>query len=77
MCNLRVDLATITRDFDQPNGQFASDLARLAPMVEDGFLSIDGDILQIEERGRPLIRCVAAAFDAYLENSKARHSRAV
>ena len=77
MCNLRVDLAKITRDFDQPNGHFASDLARLAPMVEDGFLSIDGDILQIEERGRPLIRCVAAAFDAYLESSKARHSRAV
>jgi oxygen-independent coproporphyrinogen-3 oxidase len=46
-------------------------------MAEDGLVELAGPTVRITERGRPLIRSVAAVFDGYLASAPARHSRAV
>ena len=38
---------------------------------------IEGQRVTVTEAGRPFVRLVAAAFDAYLAKGTARHSRAV
>ena len=40
-------------------------------------LTIDGNRITVDERGRPYLRLIAATFDHYLANSRARHSVAV
>jgi oxygen-independent coproporphyrinogen-3 oxidase len=41
------------------------------------MVTIDGGHITVTEAGRPLIRLAASAFDSYLSQGKARHSRAV
>ena len=50
-------------------------LAHLDPFFEEGFLEKKGDSFIVTERGRPFIRNIASAFDAYLHNGK--FSRAI
>lgn len=56
---------------------YAPELAALAGHAADGLVEIDGGRLTVTERGRPLVRSVAAAFDRYLAPAEGRHSRAV
>ncbi len=76
MCELSVDLADAARKFGTTEA-FAAELAELAPMRDDGLVEIDGQVVRITETGRPLMRMVAAAFDSYLGQGTARHSRAI
>jgi oxygen-independent coproporphyrinogen-3 oxidase len=72
MCDLSGDLS--------PMGGAAAcraEIAALHPMIEDGFVAIDGDKILVSEAGRPFCRLVARAFDAYVGGAPARHSRAV
>ncbi len=55
----------------------ADGFERLAPLVEDGLVRVDGHAISVTEDGRPYVRLVAAAFDCYLPQGTARHSRAV
>lgn len=73
MCTLRVDLDGLAG----ANGDFAEERERLAPMIEDGVVELDGGVLSVTEAGRPLMRAVCAVFDRYLADGKARHSQAV
>jgi oxygen-independent coproporphyrinogen-3 oxidase len=43
----------------------------------EGFVRIDDRRITVTHAGRPFVRLVAAAFDAYLAHGKARHSLAV
>ncbi len=52
-------------------GEFADERARLAPMVTDGFVTLDGDTLRVTPLGRHFIRNVCAVFDRYLEGDVA------
>jgi oxygen-independent coproporphyrinogen-3 oxidase len=58
-----------------------TDLADAEPALRDleadGLLERDGDRITVTDRGRPFVRAVAAAFDAYLARGAARHSVAV
>jgi len=51
--------------------------ARLRDLVANGVAVIDGTSLAVADDARFLVRSVAAAFDAHLEGSAMRHSRAV
>jgi oxygen-independent coproporphyrinogen-3 oxidase len=73
MCDLNVDLDA----FAGGTAAFAAELEKLAPLVDDGMVTIDGGHITVTEAGRPLIRLAASAFDSYLSQGKARHSRAV
>jgi oxygen-independent coproporphyrinogen-3 oxidase len=71
MCDLRVDLAAFG------GGDFSAAIETLAPLANDGLVQIDGGTVAVAERGRPFVRLVAAAFDAYLPNARTAHSKAV
>jgi len=77
MCRGRVDLDAAMRRFNAAPGCFARELADLANMERDGLVTLDGPVLRITDAGKPLVRAVAAVFDAYLSTRAARHSVAV
>jgi oxygen-independent coproporphyrinogen-3 oxidase len=52
-------------------------LDSLAPLAAEGMVHIEGRQVVATPSGRPFVRLIAAAFDAYLARGKARHSIAV
>ena len=77
MCNFEVDLSqTCQRHGSTPETIVASS-GRLSDLLSRGIVALDGMRLSIATDARFLVRSVAAAFDAHLERSTMRHSRAV
>ncbi len=76
MCDHRVDIATSCAAFDADPGRLLATLD-LEALVEDGLIERDGTAIAVRDEARPLVRFVAAAFDAYLADSGARHVAAV
>lgn len=66
MCNLRVDLAALAGTAGIAPDLFATALDRLDELRRHGLVGIDGWVVTVPEPGRPLLRQVCAAFDAYL-----------
>jgi oxygen-independent coproporphyrinogen-3 oxidase len=56
---------------------FAPSLPVLIELEADGLAVRTGWRVRVTEKGRPLVRAVCAAFDAYLEAGAGRHSAAV
>lgn len=77
MCDGRVDAAAIGRAHGAPEGWWRPAFDALEEMKADGLLTLAGGEVRMTPRGRPLVRVAAAAFDAYLPTSAARHSVAV
>lgn len=77
MCDFAVDLDAVTGRRGRNGDAFAEELAALAPLREEGFVAIEGHRIAMTEAGKPYVRLAAAAFDTYLKNGQARHSRAV
>lgn len=77
MCDGHVDAAAIGQSHGVPDGWWADAFRALAEMEADGLLTLSHGIVQMTPQGRPLVRIAAAAFDAYLHDSSARHSVAV
>jgi oxygen-independent coproporphyrinogen III oxidase len=61
----------------QPSIDFADELPVLDRLTEIGIVQRDGRRIYVTEAGRPFVRLVAAAFDAYLPKDQKRHSVAV
>ena len=74
---LREDVAGIAGRPGAHAGGFAAEMERLAPLIDDGICTVEESRVTVTEKGRPLVRLVAAAFDAYLTAGGQRHSRAV
>jgi oxygen-independent coproporphyrinogen-3 oxidase len=49
--------------------------AALAPLIADGLVRLDGDLLLVTPLGRPFVRNVAMVFDAYLHEAGAAGAR--
>ena len=80
MCNLRLDYDAVARDLGiDLRRDYAAELAALAPLEADGIVVRDDRGVEVTEVGRPLVRHVAARFDAYLAGATAeqRFSRAI
>lgn len=77
MCDFSVNLDEVCRRHGRQHEAISSDLAGLSSMLSDGVVTIDKGKLIISDEGRFLVRKVAAAFDAYIGNSTAIHSRAI
>ncbi len=77
MCDGAVDLAAATARFGQPSDWYADALPMLEAMAGDGLLVLHDARLRLTERGRPLVRVAASAFDLYRRGSAARHSVAI
>ena len=68
MCLLRLDLREVTEKFG-PAARAAIEAslrAGVAELEEDGLVTFDGEVLQVEPLGQLLVRNVAMLFDAYL-----------
>ena len=65
MCAYRADIGSLVPP---------ADLARLE---DEGLIRRTGTLIEIPEDARPLVRAVAAAFDAYLPQATARHVTAI
>ena len=79
MCHLQADLAVIGARHGAPASVFDEDLERCAEFVRLGLVSVEGDCIKLTEQARPVLRVIAAAFDAYLREpaSVPRHAVAV
>ncbi len=77
MCDFAVDLDAARTRFAMAPDWCAEAFDALAPLAADGLVSLKETRVALTERGRPLVRVAAAAFDAYLPRSAARHSVAV
>jgi oxygen-independent coproporphyrinogen-3 oxidase len=77
MCDLAVDVDAVARLHGTDAATFADAFDRLAPLAADGIVAVDGSHVTVTDPGRPFVRLVAAAFDAYLQHGEKRHSRAV
>ena len=77
MCAGAADLNAICARHGRPATWLDAELASLAPLVADGIAEIDGATVRVTDFGRPLLRAVCAAFDAYLAPEETRHATAV
>ncbi|MGA7425891.1 MAG: oxygen-independent coproporphyrinogen III oxidase [Rhodoplanes sp.] len=77
MCDLAVDLAALPAGTPHSAATFAHERADLDALAAAGLITIEGSRITVTEEGRPFVRLVAAAFDAYLPQSRSRHSIAV
>ncbi len=77
MCEFRVDLAEVTAAHGFPAGFLSGADATLAVLEADGLVARSGSEITVSLLGRPYVRAVCAAFDAYLEPSARRHALAV
>lgn len=83
MCLGEVSAAEHAARFGHPfRERFASELARLRPLEDDGLVEIAKDAsLRVTSRGRLVLRSLAMVFDAYLqapaENATRRFSQLV
>lgn len=76
MCDQRVDIARVCQGFGaDPANLIAS--PELRALEEDGIIARDGAKISVPVESRPLVRAVAAAFDAHLAQGQAIHSRAI
>lgn len=78
MCDMRVDLDAVCRPFGVDSAAaFADEIDRLAAFEAEGIVRLNGMVVVMTEAARPLVRSVAAVFDAYLTPGPARHAVAV
>ncbi|MDR3495985.1 MAG: oxygen-independent coproporphyrinogen III oxidase [Ancalomicrobiaceae bacterium] len=77
MCDFTVDTGDVCRAFGVKQSMLMGSVAALDRLVVDGLAEVTDTRVSVTEAGRPLVRVVAAAFDAYLARPNARHSVAV
>ena len=77
MSRMAVDIDAVSRTHGRNAAGFRDAFSRIAPLIRDGMVVRDGNRLEMTETGRPLVRAVCAAFDAYLGTGPQRHARAV
>jgi oxygen-independent coproporphyrinogen-3 oxidase len=77
LCFFDVDLAAVAAAHGMDPGPLLADTDALAPMIAEGWVTLDGGRLTIVEHRTQIARVVASVFDAYLARGVARHSVAV
>ncbi|UDF32417.1 UNVERIFIED_ORG: oxygen-independent coproporphyrinogen III oxidase (plasmid) [Roseateles sp. XES5] len=76
MCDFRVDAGAIAARHGFEVAPLFEGNARLAALKDDGAIDIDDGIVTVRQDHRFIIRAVAAAFDAYIDQSARTHSKA-
>ena len=76
MCDLGADIEQICAQYGQPSDRVLAS-PRLKELIATGVATLDGARLTVANDARFLVRSVAAAFDAHLDDSGSLHSRAV
>jgi oxygen-independent coproporphyrinogen-3 oxidase len=75
ICNFKLDIKKIETTFDLNfESYFAEDIKLLQCFIDDHLLSIDKNEINVQPKGRLLIRNICMCFDVYLRN-KARQQQ--
>jgi oxygen-independent coproporphyrinogen III oxidase len=69
MCDLRVDVGELCRKHGAPTEALLQANPQLHDLARDGLVQLDGGVVSVRDDARSLVRCVASAFDAYLDSS--------
>ncbi len=77
MCFGAVDVDAVSRRFAVSPAWADEARALLAPLAADGLVTLEGSRIALTSAGRPFVRVVAHAFDAYAARLQRRHSAAV
>jgi oxygen-independent coproporphyrinogen-3 oxidase len=77
MCDFSVDYGAIAEEWLGDDAAFDAAQPDLSQLIREGVATQVGRRVTITEAGRPFLRLVASAFDAYLPARAARHSVAV
>ena len=77
MCDYRVDLDEVCGRFGADPDELLASAEGLDVLSHDGIVRRERKVLTIADDARPLVRLLAAAFDQYLGQAPAHHSRAV
>ena len=77
MCDYRVDLDEVCGRFGADPDELLASAEGLDALSDDGIVRRERNVLTIADDARPLVRLLAAAFDQYLGQAPANHSRAV
>lgn len=77
MCDFAVDFGAVALAHGFAVEAFDAVRRPLCGLERDGVVEVFDRRVRVTERGRPFVRLVAAAFDAYLDQAAARHSAAV
>jgi oxygen-independent coproporphyrinogen-3 oxidase len=77
MCDFRVDLDAVRRRWSRGPESLADAAKPLTAMAHDGLIERHGGVIEVTPVGRPFVRQVCAAFDAYLDREALKHSRSV
>ncbi|MGH6923292.1 MAG: oxygen-independent coproporphyrinogen III oxidase [Propylenella sp.] len=77
MCDFSLRDADLRARFGAEADEVIAEADRIAPSDYAGFVTREGGMLSVTEDGRPFVRLICAAFDAYFGAGAARHSAAV
>ncbi|WP_242224867.1 oxygen-independent coproporphyrinogen III oxidase [Shinella zoogloeoides] len=76
MCDFSADIAAIAAHHGFDAAPLLQGNAKLAALLSDGAVDIQGGTVAVRQDHRFIIRAVAAAFDAYIDQSARTHSKA-
>jgi oxygen-independent coproporphyrinogen III oxidase len=77
MCDFAVDLRHVSHRHGRNPEAAVVDQDRFGRLLDDGVVSLESDVLKVNEETRFLVRSVASTFDAHLARTPGAHSRAV
>jgi len=77
MCDLEVDLNSVSGLFQIPVSEFQEELSELSAFENEGLVEIEFNRLTVTDKGRLFVRTICSVFDQYLNQGLARHSKAV
>ncbi|MBS0276218.1 MAG: coproporphyrinogen III oxidase, partial [Proteobacteria bacterium] len=77
MCDLRVDLDSVTAEFGRSRDALQDATDKLQSLERKGAVTIENGVISVRDEWRSAVRLVCAAFDSYLDNSADRHALAV
>ena len=73
MCGGRLDYRQLDEEYSIDfRRKFATEIAALEKLDEDGLVELHADYLQVTGKGRFLLRSIAMVFDAYLQHGDNR-----
>ncbi len=81
MCNLYLDFDAVAEEFgvsaEYVKGLTEFSEEKLHSFINDGLLSIDGNIITISKEGAFIVRNIAMCFDPKLKHDRSQYSRTV
>lgn len=73
MCDMHVDVGAVAAEHGFAGAALEEAFDSLRPLAAEGLVRLGGHSVEVPDDARPLLRSVAAAFDAYLPRATGQH----